>query len=340
MRQKAFKSDPLPLTLGREKYLEGIRTQLPVDNRINQPVNLKNIVQFAGRDDRKYMVDLSGRGDYVNYLPTNKFLIDVDTSVVFSNGTVKKYFRDRLFSPMIWEYSDNNAFKADLAIMDLLSTNKWNRPVYISSTVSATQYKGLEKFFVQEGIAFRIVPIKIDESDRGEYGMIDPYVMYDNMMNKFKWGNAADPSVYLDENNRRMLSNFRRLFGNLGKALLQVGDSVKAIEAVQRGLEIIPHEKLPNDLFSINLAEVLLKTGRQDEGMKIIDQVLGYSKEYLEYAKSLRSDKRFGYEGPISINMQALYDIYNLSVNVKLDSLSNSTAQLINNYYDKFYSRK
>ena len=42
--------------------------------------------------------------------------------------------------------------------------------------------------------------------------------MYDNMMNKFEWGNAADPSVYLDENNKRMLSNFRRIFGNLGKS--------------------------------------------------------------------------------------------------------------------------
>ncbi len=73
MRQKAFKSDPLPFTLSSDKYLEGIRTQLPVTKRIDKPVNIKNIVQFAGHDDKKYMIDLSGRGDFVNYLPTNKF---------------------------------------------------------------------------------------------------------------------------------------------------------------------------------------------------------------------------------------------------------------------------
>lgn len=58
--------------------------------------------------------------------------------------------------------------------------------------------------------------------------------MYDNMMNRFRWGNAEDPSVYLDENNKRMFSNFRRMFGNLGRALLAAGDTVRAVEVARR----------------------------------------------------------------------------------------------------------
>jgi hypothetical protein len=340
MRQKAFESDPMPLTLGPEKYIEGVRTQIPVSNRINKPVDLKDIVQFVGHDEKEYLVDLSGRGDWVNYLPTNKLSVDVDSSVVFSNGTVKKYFRERLVSPMIWEYSEQDAFKGDLAIMDLLSTNGWKRPVYFSSTVPSSQYKGLEKFFIQEGMAYRIVPVKTDESEQGEYGMIDPYVMYDNMMNKFKWGNAADPAVYLDENNRRMFGNFRRLFGNLGKALLQTGDTIKAVAVVKKGLEIVPADKLPYDYFVIGIAEVLIRAGEKEEGEKILGSVINYSKVYLDYAIGLRSDQRFGLEIPTGINMQSLLDIYNVSVNLKLDSLSAGTELLINNYYGKLYSRK
>ncbi len=233
MRQKAFESDPLPLTLAPEKYIEGVRDQLFVDNRVDKPVDLAQIVQFVGQDDKKFMIDISGRGDFLNFLPADKYLIDVDTAKVVANGTVKEYFRDRIVSPMVWEYTEDRAFKGDLAIMDLLTTNKWERPVYISTTVPSDQYKGLEKYFVQEGITYRIVPIKTDKSEEGEFGMIDPVVMYDNMMNKYKWGNAADPEVYLDENNKRMLSNFRRIFGNLGKALLVAGDTTKAVEAAQ-----------------------------------------------------------------------------------------------------------
>jgi tetratricopeptide (TPR) repeat protein len=340
MRQKAFKSDPLPLTLPREKYIEGSRDQLPVNNRIDKPVELSQVVQFAGQDDKKYKIDVSGRGDFLNYIPSNKFIIDVDSAKVVANGTVKEYFRDRIESPMIWEYTDNDAFKGDLAMMDLLSTNKWDRPVYISTTVPSTQYKGLEKYFVQEGITYRIVPIKTDKSEEGEFGMIDPAGMYDNMMNKYKWGNAADPSVYLDENNKRMLSNFRRIFGNLGKALLAAGDTTKAVEAAHKGLEIVPAEKLPYDFFVISLAEVLISAGEVEEGNKVLNDVMKYSKEYLDFAISMDPDKQFGMDYPIGINMQALLDINNAAINLKMDELVKIVSSDVNKYYSILYSGK
>jgi hypothetical protein len=340
MRQKAFDSDPLPLSLGPEKYIEGVRDQLPIDSRVGKPVSLKEVVGFAGMDDKKYKTDLSGRGDWLNYLPATKFIIDVDTTRVLSNGTVKKYYKNRLVSPMIWEYSETDAFKGDLAIMDLLSTNEWKRPVYFSTTVPSSQYKGLEKYFVQEGLAYHVVPIKIDKPQQGEFGMIDPYVMYDNMMNKFKWGNAEDPSVYLDENNRRMFSNFRRIFGSLGNELLITGDTTKAAEVANRGLEIVPEKKMPYDFFTISLAEILIRAGKKEQGEKVLNEIIDYSKKYLDYAISISPGERFGLEYPTGINMQALLDIYNLSIKLKLPSLTGVIEPEINKYYSRLYSVK
>jgi hypothetical protein len=286
------------------------------------------------------MVDLSGRGDYLNYLPANKFIINVDSAKVLANGTVKDYYRNRLLAPIIWDYPEQDIFKGDLAIMDLLATNNWSRPIYFSTTVPSDQYKGLEKYFVQEGLAYRLVPIKIDQPEKGDFGMIDPAVMYDNLMNKFKWGNAEDPKVYLDENNRRMFSNFKRIFASLGKDLIIKGDTVKAVEVAHRGLEIVPSQKMPNDFFTIGLAEVLIRAGRKEEGEKLLNEVLDYSKTYLEYAISLTPGERFGLDYPMGINMQSLLDIYNLSVKLKLDSLSAVVEPEINNYYSKLYSEK
>ncbi len=339
MRQKALKSDPLPLSLGREKYLEGVREQMPVNKKIDKAVNLKEIIQFVGLDDRKYMVDLSGRGDYYNYLPTNKFIIDVDSAKVLSNGTIKDYYKNRLVSPMIWEYSEQDALKGDLAIMDLIATNNWGRPIYFSTTVPSTQYKGLEKYFIQEGLAYRLVPVKIDEPEQGEFGMIDPIVMYDNMMNNFKWGNADNPSVYLDENNRRMFSNFRRIFGTLSKELLIAGDTLKAVEVAHRGLEIVPDKKMPYDFFIVGIAEALIRAGKTEEGEKLINEVIEYSKEYLNYAISINPQERYGLEYPTGINMQGLLDIYNMSVKLKLASVTSRVEPEINNYYSKLYSK-
>ncbi|MCX6333070.1 MAG: DUF2723 domain-containing protein [Bacteroidia bacterium] len=340
MRQKAFKSDPLPFTLGPEKYIEGIRVQMPVNTTVTKPQNIKSVLWFLGLDDRKAQKDISGRGDYVNFLPTSKLIIDVDSAYVLSNGTVKEYYKNRLVSPMIWEYSEYDALKGDLAIIDLLATNDWERPIYMSTTVPSSQYKGLEKFFIQEGMTYRIVPVKTDQSSPGEYGMIDPYVMYDNMMNKFRWGNAADPSVYLDENNRRMFSNFRRLFGSLGKSLLQVGDTTKALEAVTRGLELVPVTKLPDDYFSIEPAEVMVRAGKKEDGEKIFISIVDYAKDHLEYVVNVKSKDKFDLETEIAINMQSLLDIYYLSEDLKLPVVKSAVEPVINEYYGRLYPKK
>ncbi|MBA4321654.1 MAG: hypothetical protein C0408_02435 [Odoribacter sp.] len=338
MKQKAYESDPLPISLSADKYIEGKRNQLPVENRVDKPVPLREVVEFAGIDDRKAQVDVSGRGDYLNYLPVNKFLIDVDPATVLSNGTVKEYFKDSLLAPMTWVYSENDAFKGDLAIMDLLSNNNWKRPVYFSTTVPSSQYKGLEKFFVQEGLAYRVAPVRTGKAEPGEFGMIDPVVMYDNLMNKFTWGNASDPSVYLEENNRRMFSNFRRLFGNLGETLFAKGDTVKAVEVAHRGLEIIPVEKLPNDFFSLGLAEILISCGHKAEGEKLINEIISYSSDYLSFAIALKPERRFGLDYPIGINMQCLIDIYRMGIRLKLDDLVKKVEPELNKFYSALYS--
>ncbi len=198
----------------------------------------------------------------------------------------------------------------------------------------------MKSILYREGLTYRVVPISTDEPEPGEFGMIDPVVMYDNLMNKFAWGNAGDPSVYLDENNRRMFSNFRRIFGSLGNELLLRGDTIKAVEVARRGLEIVPVNKMPNDYFSIGLAEVLIRAGQKDEGEKILMDIIEYSKAYLDYITGLKASERFGLEYPTWINMQGLLDIYNMSVKLKMDSLTGIIEPEINKYYGKLYSEK
>ena len=97
---------------------------------------------------------------------------------------------------------------------------------------------------------------------------------------------------------------------------------------------------MPNDFFTIGLAEVLIRAGEKEEGEKLLNDILDYAKTYLEYAISLRPEERFGLDYPMGISMQSLLDIYNLSVKLKLDSLTAVVEPDINNYYSKLYSVK
>jgi tetratricopeptide (TPR) repeat protein len=180
--------------------------------------------------------------------------------------------------------------------------------------------------------------VKTGTPEMGEFGMIDPIVMYDNLMNNFEWGNAADPSVYLDENNKRMFSNFRRLFGNLGKALLESGDTTKAIAVAHRGLEIVPAEKLANDYFSLATAEVLIRAGKKDEGERLINEIISYASDYLNFIIAVPSKKQFGLEYLKGINIQALIDIYRMGVRLKMTDLVKKLEPELNRFYSTLYS--
>jgi hypothetical protein len=115
---------------------------------------------------------------------------------------------------------------------------------------------------------------------------------------------------------------------------------LKAVEVAHRGLEIVPASKMPYDFFAIGIAEVLLGAGKTVEGEKLLNDVIKYSKEYLDYAISLRPEDRFGLEYPTGINMQGLLDVYNVANRLKLTSVSLTLEPEINNYYGKLYSAK
>ena len=97
---------------------------------------------------------------------------------------------------------------------------------------------------------------------------------------------------------------------------------------------------MPDDFFTIGLAEVLIRGGQKGEGEKLISDIIGYSKAYLEYAVSRKLRDRFALDYPIGINMQALLDIYNISVSLKMDTLTKTIEPDISKYYNRFYSTK
>ena len=333
MSRKAFKSDPLPFTLPPEKYMEGERVQLPIEDLVKVPTPIKQVVEFAGSDDQKAKVDLSGRGDYYNFIPVREFIIDVDSVHVLQTGAVRPYHADRMLIPMIWKFKGSMAMKDDLAVMDFIAGNNWNRPLYYAVTVPGSNYNGLEDFFLLEGMAFRVSPIKIDKPAPGETGMVDTDQMFDKMMNKFRWGNAGEQGVYLDENNRRLFDVFRRQFGRLSKALVLEGDTARAVAAAEKGLSIVPPEKMPYDYFSSDLGEALVMAGRKGEAEKILTTISDNSEAVLSFVATLPETKTYGLDFNIGVSLQAILEVYKLAEKYEMKELADKTAGLLNRYY-------
>jgi len=184
---------------------------------------LKNVV---GSDDSRYQTS-SEEGDVYNFLPTRKLAVPVDSSLVHSNGTVQP--GDSVVSQLQLDISKNKnyLFKNELAVLAVIAANKWQRPICFNSTYELEDL-GLTKYIRQDGLAGRLVPV---ESKNANFGFYNNTVAYNNIMNKFSYGNAITPGVYYDEENRRHLNTLRAAHAQLALSLIAEGkkDSAKNI---------------------------------------------------------------------------------------------------------------
>ena len=286
MQRKAYSSDPVPFSLTPDKYRSGNRDVVYVIDRIKEYSDLRQVIDFVASDDprTKQLPDI---GQRIDFIPTRRFFIPVDTAAVLANGTVARTNKDKLQPEMRWELEQRSYLtKNHLMILDLLATNNWKRPLYYAITVSDDNYLNLDSFFQMEGLAYRLVPFT-SQGDIFGRGGINTDAMFDNMVNKFRWGGVQNPDLYLDENVTRMLGNFRSSFARLALQLIAENKPDSARKALDKCLEVIPDDIVPFNIYNILLAEAYYKLGDFNRANQIAAGIKNNVYQDLDYFVSM-----------------------------------------------------
>src|SRR5262249_19212448 len=192
-----------------------------------------------------------------------------------------------------WTISQNYLMKNDIMIIDLLANNNWKRPIYFATTVGTENFLNLDDYFQLEGLAYRFVPIKLEKREETFRGTVADEIMYDNVMNKFMWGNMKDKRVYLDENNLRMTTNMRINTIRLTETLLNEGKMDSARAVLDKCMEEMPDYNVPYNIFMTRVAEQYLRLSgnlSDSAGISTSDLELDKRKQCLD--KGIRIVKR------------------------------------------------
>lgn len=255
MKRKAYASDPIPHYISNDKLIGETRNYIPYYNEsgVDEPMDITNLIKMVSSDDPSTKVGMRS-GESINYYPTKIVSVPVDSAKVRNNGTVSKNYTGSIPNSIQWNLGKDYLMKADIAILDILAANHWERPVYFAVTVGDENYLGLESYFQLEGLAYRVVPVKTGESE-GQPGTPETNIMYNNVMNKFVWGNMKDPRVYMDENNVRMGRSLRNVFTRLSEKLIDEGKSDSALKVLDKCLEEIPERAVPFDIYALALVQ-------------------------------------------------------------------------------------
>ncbi len=200
--------------------------------------------------------------------------------------------------------------KGTLIVMDILANNNWERPVYFAS-LGHEGTLGLENYMQLEGFAYRLVPIKSQSIGRYEAGRIESDKLYENLMNKFRWGAMNDPKVYLDDFHVRTISviRLRSRFSQLANELINQGDTAKAIRVLDRAIELTPDEKVPFDYTIIQLANAYYKCNRFEKANALVNQLAEICNEKLTYYLDQKQSFIAAIKEEILYNFQVLQNL-------------------------------
>lgn len=292
LKYKAYESDPLPLSFSYEQIAGERRVYCPIIEKTKDFINIGKIIDFVKLETPEAKIPIS-TNESINYIPTRNFLYPVDSNNVVASGLLKPHQLKKMLKELRWTVRKNYIFKSELAILDLLNQTKWTRPIYFAITTGSDAYFNLDDYFRLDGLAYRLTPIKSENTD-GQTGWIDTDILYDKLMNKFVWGNINKEHVYLDENNLRMIMNFRNLFARLANALINEGKRDSAIKVLNRCMEIMPEKTVPYNVFSIGLIENYYRVGEHQKAHNILLSMKNITEQELTYFLSLKPEHAKG----------------------------------------------
>ena len=283
MKDKAYESEPLPITLPVKRYYDGVNNQVFIVEKTKDPVDISTVIDWVNSDNKATKVEVSPT-ELLDIIPTRTIRIPVDSAKVLSSGTVKREDADKIVPYIDIKLKGSSILKSQLIVLDILAHNNWERPIYFV-TGYQNDALGLEEYFQLEGLAYRLVPIKSQNKNWLDYGRIDTDILYDNLMNKFTWDGTNKKGVNIDYNHRRTLLviKARLNYARLAKALAKEGKNEKAIGVLNYCMETFPPDKIPYDQYIPDIVEAYFEAGDSAKAVELTRSFCDNNYKDLDY---------------------------------------------------------
>ena len=197
---------------------------------------------------------------------------------------------DKIVNELLIDFNPNRQYllKNELAIYAIIATSQFKRPICFTSTQELKEM-GLDRYVRQTGMSYQLVPV--------EGQSVDAATSYKNVMTKFTFGNAKNPTVYYDEENRRHLNSIRLAVAQIAQALISEG-KLDSARQVLRKMDTETNEKSfpygmtsnrgnQHNYFSYLFLQACYASGELNLAKKVSASIMKDLKQEVLYYKSL-----------------------------------------------------
>ena len=299
MKRPAYDSPSVPITWPRIDFCSGTNDYIEVRPAMKQqlldfyreypkearaafgdePFEVKNIMKYWVRS----------KDNDTHVIPTDTLYITIDKEAVRRSGMMMA--SDTIPDRMVISLAGKRAiYKNDMMMLEMLAQCNWERPLYVATTVGSDNYMNLGDNFVQEGLAYRITPFNTKTPGAKNF---DTEKVYNNVMNRFKWGGLDKPGLYIDETVMRMCYTHRHLLAQLAMQLIADGQNAKAEKVLRKAEKVLPEYNVPYTFLSgaADMARAYALIGKKADAARILNKVWADAKSYADYYLQLTGSR-------------------------------------------------
>jgi len=156
LRKKVSDSPRIKFSIPAEAYRGDARNALyPIQNASDE-MSLTRALKIMGEN---HPVS-AGSQAFPSYLPSTNLYIPVDHKLAIESGWVTEKDSASMVSKIPVTLGKRYITKDEMAVMDIIVSNIYDRPVYFSVTCKDDKLMGLDDYTQLEGMGLKIIPVK------------------------------------------------------------------------------------------------------------------------------------------------------------------------------------
>ncbi|MEO9484732.1 MAG: DUF2723 domain-containing protein [Ekhidna sp.] len=266
LSREYYDSPAAKLTLKDSENRYGPYNPLYINEQTKAPILWNKYMEELKKRNPQLILSGTGESEYF-YLPSRR--IELPTS------------QGKLQLSIAGSYLP----KSELAILDLISSNEWSRPIYFNFTGLSSLQTNFRPYLVQEGLVYKLTA----ESSKSDGVRLDLEKSYENLVKKVDYSSLKRTDVYFNHEDyqSRMIVPIKFTFNSLIQDYLEDEQKDEAEKLILFVNKHLYHDHLEPSYADIQLAGTMSLLAMDDAAEQLVQRTFQFFYEKISQQLAL-----------------------------------------------------
>ncbi len=299
LRYRMNDSPPINLGLSRSAIRGSKRNQVPYYNQANQerdcardrPMTLEQFMQGIATDNP---LPLQNGGSLVAHYNSCNVGISVDPRRLAEAPWLTPRGQQAQQRIPI-RISNSRLLKDEVAILDIINSNFYERPIYWAVTCQQSKLMGLENYLQLEGLGLKLTATQ-NQSELRQYGIvgsggIDAEKTADLVLNQWRYGNFDKYDTHINSSYAPAVQSMQLSTLRAMNTLVATGKSEQAFAVGEKYFQSFPDYNFPYFYQTLQMIQPFMLERQGGRIQPVLEQLARNAADRMDYFATL-DDRR------------------------------------------------